>query len=57
MDILGWLAIAIAGVVFLALIVVAYMQSPEEATCECKIPKFCSHCGKRLKDPRSGELM
>jgi hypothetical protein len=57
MDILGWLAIAIAFIVFLALIVAALMQSPEEDTCECKPAKFCSQCGKRLSDQKSKELM
>jgi hypothetical protein len=57
MDILGWLAIATALIVFLALVVAAYMQSPEESTCECKPAKFCSQCGKRLSDQKSRALM
>lgn len=57
MDIFAWLAIAITFIVFLGLIVAAHIQSPDDAVCVCKPAKFCSQCGKRLSDVKSGELM
>ncbi len=52
MGIIGWAAIAVLMIFLLVGIVVVWMQPPDDTVCECKPAKFCSWCGKRLKETR-----
>ena len=52
MDSIGWAALAVLLIFLLACIVVVWMQPPDDTVCECKPAKFCSWCGKRLKETR-----